>query len=218
MIRIVSSLTLLILMASSATAGPLPWNYTVRFAPAGNAEAILLGKETRYDYDRATGVETYTPVWIVLNSSKRSASGQAFFGTADLFTFHHGMWNLAESPPSDTIANQFVLKYDFTGGGPSGEVGGDISAMGVFTSGTGNFTLGLSGDRELVVGNQRAKLQFGIRESESQSTITMTITPELSPAPEPATLALAGIGFAGVLVTRLRRGCFADQRKRSRSR
>ena len=217
MIRIVSSLSLLVLIAGSATAGPLPWNYNIRFAPAGNAQAILLGTDTRSGYDPVAGVETATPVWVVLKDSKRSASGQAFFGTADLFSFYHGMWDFAESPPSNTIANQFVLKYDFTGGGSSGDVGGDISAMGVFGSGSGNFTLGLSEERDLVVGNQRAKLQFGIRESESQSTITMTVTPlaPLSPTPEPATLALAGIGFAGLLVTRLRRGCFADQRKRS---
>ena len=209
MIRIVSIVTLLALMAGSATAGPLPWNYTMRFAPAGNAEAILLGMDTRSGYDPVAGVETATPVWIVLKDSKRSASGQAYFGTTDLFMFHHGMWDLAESPPSNTVANQFVLKYDFTGAGPAGEIGGDIYADGVFTSGTGNFTLGLSGDRELVVGNQRAKLQFGIRESESHSVITMTITRDVSPTPEPATLALAGIGFAGVLVTRLRRRIIA---------
>ena len=76
-------------------------------------------------------------------------------------------------------------------------MGGFISADGFSTSGTGNFTIGLSEDREITVDGRNAKVHFGTRESESQSVITMTITPEPAPTPEPGTLALAGIGIAG---------------------
>ena len=207
-----SAFALLMLAGPAALAGPLPWNYTVRFAPSGNAGAILLGTDTRYEYDHLTGVETATPVSIILKDSERFASGQAYFGTIDLFMFHHGMWNLTEgmwnsteSPPSNTISNQFVLEYDFTDAGPHGSLGGTISADGVFSTGTGNFTLGLTDQPGLYLEGIDARLQFGVRESESQSVITMTITPEPAPTPEPATLALAGIGLAGLLGYRVRR-------------
>ena len=178
-----SAFVLLMLAGPAAFAGPLPWNYTMRFGPSGNAAAILLGTDTRTDYNHQTGVETTTPVWIVLKDSERFASGQAGFGTTDLFSFYHGMWNLAESPPSDTISNQFVLEYDFTDAGPHGSLGGNISASGVFSTGTGNFTLGLSEDREITVDGRKANVHFGTRESESQAVITMTITPEPAPTP-----------------------------------
>ena len=81
--------------------------------------------------------------------------------------------------------------------------GGFISADGFSTSGTGNFTIGLSEEREITVDGRNAKVHFGTRESESQSVITMTITPEPAPTPEPGTLALAGI--AGPCGFRIRR-------------
>ncbi len=201
------TLALFLLTTIPAVAGPLPCSYTMRFAPSGNAETILLGTDTRYGYDHVTGIETATPVWVVHQDSERFASGQAYFGTTDLFSFHHGMWDLAESPPSNAIANRFVLEYDFSDGGPHGESGGDISAMGVFTSGTGNFSLGFTNHPELYLNEMNARVEFGLRESESHSTITMTITtaPEPVPTPEPGTLILGGIGIAGLCGLRLRR-------------
>ncbi len=211
MIRIVSSLSLLVLIAGSATAGPLPWNYYVRFGAPDNAQNILLGTDVRTTFDPITRTETSTPVFLIYRASGFGPSRIDFetpVGTTDLYSFGYGDWAIVEALPENTVSNRFTLAYGFgNSAGASGTVEGTIFADGAFTSGTGNFTLGLSEDRELVVGNQRAKLQFGTRSSESATHIIMTVTPlaPLSPTPEPATLALAGIGFAGVLITRLRR-------------
>ena len=209
MIRIVSSLTLLVLIAGSATAGPLPWSYYVHFGAPDNAQNILLGTDVRTTFDPMTRTETSTPVFLIYRTFGFGPTRLGFEtppGTTDLHSFSYGDWAIVETIPENTVSNRFTLNYGYgNSAGASGIVEGSIFADGAFSSGTGNFTLGLSADRDLVVGDQRAHLHFGTRSSESQSVITMTITPEPLSTPEPATLALAKIGFAGLVITRLRR-------------
>ena len=200
----------LLVSAVPAFAGPLPWNHYVRFGAADGADNILLGTDTRTTYDSVTGVETSTPVFLIYRTGGFGPSRIDFQtqpGTSGLFSFGYGDWDIVESLPEHTVANRFTLSYGF-GNSPdaTGVVEGTISADGAFTSGTGNFLIGLSEDRDLLVGSQHARLDFGTRGSESASYIEMTITPipPVAETPEPATLALAGLGIAGVLGARLR--------------
>lgn len=205
------TLAALLLTAVPSFAGPLPWHYYVRFGAADGAENILLGTDTRHDYNHATGVETSTPVFLIYRTGGHGPTRINFEtqpGTTGLFSFGYGNWDIVESLPENTVANRFTLSYGF-GNSPdaNGVVEGTISADGAFTSGTGNFLIGLSEDRDLLVGGQHARLNFGTHSSESASYIEMTITPTppVAETPEPATLALAGLGIAGVLGARLRR-------------
>ena len=210
MMRIaLTGFVILTVAALPAAAGPLPWNYYVRFGAPGDAQNILLGTDERKTFDPITGVETSTPVFLIYRTygfGPTRIHYETQPGTTDLFNFAHGDWEIVEKLPDHTVANGFTLSYGFGNSEAArGSVGGTISADGAFDSGTGNFTIGLSEGRELDVDGRKAHVYFGTRESESQSVITMTITPEPVPTPEPTTLALAGIGIAGLLGFRLRR-------------
>ena len=202
------TLAALLFAAAPSFAGPLPWNHYVRFGAADGADNILLGTDTRTTYDSVTGAETSTPVFLIYRTGGFGPTRIDFQtepGTTGLFSFGYGNWDIVETLPEHTVANRFTLSYGF-GNSPdaTGVVEGTISADGAFTSGTGNFLIGLSEDRDLTVGAERARVHFGSRGSESASHIEMTVTP-ITDTPEPATLALAGLGIAGVLGARLRR-------------
>lgn len=204
-------LAVLLGSAVPTLAGPLPWSYYVRFGAPDSADAILLGTDTRTSFDPVSGAETSTPVYLIYRTYAFGPSRINFEtppGPTDLFSFNSGNWEIVETLPANTVANRFTLNYGFENRDAvfvSGVVEGTISADGAFSSGTGNFTIGLDEERELDIAGQRARLVFGVRESESASTIEWTVTPEAAKTPEPATLVLAGLGFAGVLGARFRR-------------
>jgi PEP-CTERM motif len=199
---------ILVLFASAPASAQLPWSYYVRFDAADGAHNILLGSDVSPDPDGGT------PVSVVYTTGGFGPSHIDIttpVGTTDLFAFGHGNWDIVETPPSNTVANRYVLNFGFTphgsGATVSGQMEGTISASGVFTTGTGNFNLSVD-HRPIDLGGL-VLVQFGTRQSESQSVITMTVAPSIdgpvAETPEPTTLALAGIGLVGVVGMRMRR-------------
>ena len=196
----------LLISAGAASAGPLSWNYTYQFRPAGGADHILLGTDTLYDYDHATGVETYTPVYFMLKNPELSGTGYADIGPSRLKYFNYWNLDITETNPENTVENRFELRYDF--GDPVlgwGILTGEISAHGALTSSDGNFGIGLdpTDAHTIEVGGRKGQLKFEV-DGSSEIMITLTPEPDIAPTPEPATLALAGLGIAGVLGARLR--------------
>lgn len=200
----------LLFSASVASAGPIPWTYSVWLKPPGGSDGILYGTET------GNGPFGLTQYYVL---SKFGAAGitttgaETQTGTTDLFGFSNGNWNLATSLPSGATPSNgtFSLQYLFTSSpvnssteSVSGSFTGTISTSGVFTSGTGNFTLGLDGETEVLLGGQKALVRFGTRESESHSAITMQVTPVAVETPEPGTLILGGIGLASLMGLKFR--------------
>jgi preprotein translocase subunit Sss1 len=208
--RFFAVLATFVVMTAAVHAEPLPWTYSVWLKPAGGSDSILYGTEV------GDGPFGNTSYYVLSNfgAAGTSATGNVAPGTTDLFGFSNGNWKLETSFPSGANPSNgaFELQYLFTTqasgsstNSVSGMYNGTISTSGVFTSGTGNFTLGLDGDTEILLDGQKARVQFGTRQSESQSVVTMTVTPGVVETPEPATIALAGIGLAGVVGYRGRR-------------
>jgi hypothetical protein len=203
-----------VLISSAASlAGPIPWTYSATFKPANGADGIVLGNETFWEMDPVKGGEKGTAYFILSNVTKSgySASGsetptitpQTPNNSVTLFDFGYGAWTTREQlPANQTLAmNRFVLEYAFADGQGEtyrGSVEGLISASGIFTSGTGNFSIDLDHTDTVKLGNRKAKVRFWGSNNESHSVILMDVT-DVVETPEPATIALAGMGLAGVL-------------------
>lgn len=196
-------LAALLLSAAVASAGPLPWSYSVTFKGVADTQTILLGKETWSEYDHNTGAETNTDYYLLLDvGAGWTKTGTIYPGiTEEPWGFGHGDWRLSETLPTEPYsANQFVVTLMFTDA--DGNVGytspqlGSIYAMGL-RSGTGNFTIGLEGTQLVGLGNDYANVTFGTRESESYNRVTFTVEETTVPeVPEPASLLLGGLAAA----------------------
>lgn len=215
------TLGLLIVGTAIANAGPLPWSYSATFKPANGADGISLGQETLWEYDPVAQSEKGTTYNVLSNVTKTGFSKSSFEtpvitpqnpnNSVSLFDFGYGQWTTKEQLPTDqTFAmNKFVLDYAFADGDSQGQtyhgsVEGTISASGIFTSGTGNYWIGLDHTDTVQLGNKRAKVRFWGSNNESHSVILMDVT-EVAETPEPATMALGGIGLAVVGLRRARR-------------
>jgi hypothetical protein len=206
--RLRIALALAAAAAGTAAAEPLDWNYTATFRPAGESTGIVLGGEVKPGVD--------TPFVVLLRPGgpgwKPPASGDVPPGErVEAFAFAHGDWELTTVPPREPVSDgRFTLALTFTdAAGNTGAVSADgtIRASGVFTSGTGNFTLGLSGSEAVSVGGRRAMVTFGTRESESVNRVVFQLDAmPTTDTPEPGTLALAGAGLIGLVGWRVRPG------------
>ena len=200
----------LVLAADAASAGMLPWSYYVRFQAANDAQTILLGTDTR----PGDGDAPPTPVFLTYTTGGFGPSRinfQTSTGTESLFEFGYGQWEVSATPPptATTAVNAFDLYWGFQGAteSVSGIDRGSISASDVFTSGTGNFVLGLDETHDIILDGRQALVRFHATNDDELSRIEMTVTelPPVAETPEPATLLLAGVGLAGVGVWRKRR-------------
>ena len=211
--RPLATITALLLSAAVSFAGPLNWSYTARFTGAGGAQNILLGKETRWDYDHSTGIETGTEYYVLLPvGTGLEHSGTVSSGQADVFGFDPSSWELSTTLPASVSDHQFEFTLTLTD-----EIGnvahfspraGAISAMGVFTTGTGNFDVSFHGSQELQLTERRARVTYSTAGGESWGGIRYQVddvTPVVTP--EPGTLILGGIAIAGGL------GAWARRRK-----
>lgn len=200
------------LVAGTAAAEPLQWNYTARFRSPSGTQAILLGQEMYHEYNHDTGVETDTNYYILLDvgigwSQTRTATSGEW---QEPYSFGYGDWRLSTELPPNVSDGRFAFELALTDA--DGNVGmtsphtGSIGAGGVFTTGTGNFGIGFSGSQTVRVGERDVRVTFGNRESESANRVTFLVE-DLGPAqvPEPATLTLAGVGLVGVGLLRRRR-------------
>ena len=95
--------------ACPASAGPLPWNYSVQFG--NTTDYYTLGTEMEIRVD-CNGVEQTSTVYYILKGELTSM-GQAPFGTSDLFSFSQGSWSKENSPPATGIDNYFTMQYRF---------------------------------------------------------------------------------------------------------
>ena len=113
---------------------------------------------------------------------------------------------MSETPPpaATTSPGTFDLFWGFqppnSSNAVSGVFGGTISASGIYTTGSGNFSLSLDESVDLDLDGQKARVKFHAVNNETVSRIEMKVTelPPVAETPEPATLLLAGIGLAGV--------------------
>lgn len=210
MSRSLIALACLILAADTASAGLLPWPYYVRFQAANGAQTILLGTDTR----PGDGDVPPTPVYLAYPTGVFGPSRihfQTATGTESLFEFGYGQWDVSDTPlPAETTAvNMFDLHWGFQG--PTETAGGtdrgSIAVSDIYTSGTGNFVLGLDVTHDITLDGRRALVRFHAVNEESVSRIEMTVTelPPMAETPEPVTLLLAGVGLAGVGLWRKRR-------------
>lgn len=204
---------LFVLLASAAVASaePLPWSYYVRVNAPDGYDGILFGTEVRPpDTDGGAAVR-YSHIWdtepmwnygmVRINISTMPGVPES------LFSFGPGFEETVETVPADKRLSPgvFQLAWGFTpwvdgSGGAVGSTTGTISADGLFTSGTGNYRIGLDYSERVTVGGRSALLRFNGVNTESGATIQMTVTPDApSETPEPGTLILGGIALAGGL-------------------
>jgi PEP-CTERM motif len=208
--RLLFTLCSVVLGSAVATAEPLPWSYEIRFKAAGFKDTILLGSE---NWDG--GQDGQSSLWYATLGTYgpgiRMTGSETEMGRTTLLGFSNGTWSLSEAPPpaETTSEGAFDLFWTFTaanGEMTTGSERGSISAGGFFTSGSGNFMVGLDVTREITMNGKRVAVQFSAMNSESASRIEMTVTnAPLAETPEPATLLLAGVGVAGVGLFRKRR-------------
>jgi len=201
-----------VLTAAASPAGPLDWTYTATFKSVSDTQTILLGNETWWEYDPSSHSEKGTNYNLLLDVGDGwTRTGTVTPGKTETpFGFSYGDWRLSQTLPSEPFSNgQFEVTVAFTDAvGHTGSTGpqfGYIHAAGL-TTGTGNFTIGLSGYQEVTVGGRRARVGFAASESESVNRVAFEVT-ELSPSetPEPGTLMLGGIALAGGIGAWLRR-------------
>ncbi len=205
MLRLWIALVAAAVVAGTAAAEPVEWNYTARFRGVADTQTILLGQEVYTEFNHDTRVETTTNYYILLNVGEGwTRTGTTTSGEwQELWSFGNGDWTLSTELPPNVSDGQFVFELTLTDA--DGNVGvfsplvSHIGAGGVFTTGTGNFSIGLSDSRNVQLGGRGARAIFGNRQSESFSRVTFLVE-DLGPTqvPEPATLALAGVGLAGV--------------------
>jgi hypothetical protein len=124
-----------------------------------------------------------------------------------LFTFWPGFEATVETLPADKRLSPgiFQVSWGFTpwgdgGGQVVGSTTGTVTADGLFSSGTGNYVIGLDHSERVTVGGRAALLRFNGVNTESGASIQMTVTPDApTETPEPGTLILGGIAVAGGL-------------------
>ncbi len=210
MSRSLIALASLVLVADAASAGLFPWPYYVRFQAANGTQSILLGTDAR----PGDGDVPPTPVYLTYTTGgfgPLRIHFQTATGPESLFEFGYGQWEVSATPPptATTAVNAFDLYWGFAGSAvsASGIDRGSISASDIYTSGTGNFVLGLDETHDITLDGRRALVRFHATNDDEVSRIEMTVTelPPVAETPEPATLLLAGVGLAGVGVWRKRR-------------
>jgi len=179
----------------------------------------LLGGETKPAGADGGSAESYSHLWDtgVGNYGMVRIDISTETGTPEtLFTFGPGFATTVETLPADMRLSPgiFQLSWGFTpwGDGSGQVVGtttGTISADGLFTSGTGNYVIGLDHTESFSLNGQAVELRFTGVNRESGADIEMTVTPqELTSAPqvpEPGTLVLGGLAAAGGLAAWRRR-------------
>lgn len=204
-----TAIACLMLFASAAvaTAEPLPWSYYVEIDAPKGYDGILFGTEVRLpETDGGSGM-TYYHYWDLSGGIPLMWRGnyQTPLGTETLFTLTS--WPAHEksvtSLPVDKKLSPgvFQLSWGYLGSRlpemEGGSTTGTISADGLFTSGTGNYTIGLDYEERVSMSGRAARIRFEGVNRESASEITMTVT-EIAPGvPEPCTVVLGGIALAG---------------------
>lgn len=213
-----AALAAVLLSAVAASAGPLPWSYYVRVNAPDGFDGVLLGsglKPSAIDGGPDAGDST---IWDtgVGNYGMVRINTETPTVTETLFTFSPGFEQSVPSLPAGKSYSPgiFQLSWGFTpwGDGSGQVVGtttGTISADGLFTSGTGNYVIGLDHTESFSLNGQAVELRFTGVNRESGADIEMTVTPLESTSapqvPEPGTLVLGGLAAAGGLAAWRRR-------------
>lgn len=201
-----ATLFALLVTAAVSTAEPLPWSYYVEIhTPKGN-DGILFGTEVMPpESDGGSGV-TYYHYWDLSGGIALMWRGnyQTPLGTETLFTLTS--WPAHEKSVTSLPADKklspgvFQLSWGFVGGLrdlAGGSTTGTVSVDGLFTSGTGNYTIGLDYEEWVQMSGRAARIRYDAVNRESDSEITMTVTEVTPTVPEPGTFVLGGLAIAG---------------------
>lgn len=204
------ALATVLLSSVVASAGPLPWSYYVRVNAPDGFDGVLLGGEKKPAGSDGASADSYSHFWDtgMGNYGMVRINTETPTVTQTLFSLSPGLEQTVQTLPAGKSFSPgvFQLSWGFTpwGDGSGQVVGtttGTISADGLFTSGTGNYLIGLDHTESISVNGQAATVRFTGVNRESGADIEMTVTPlETTTAPqvpEPGTLVLGGIALVG---------------------
>jgi hypothetical protein len=226
--RIVLTLFGLLVPAAVATAGPLPWSYYVRVNAPTGFDGVLLGSSKMPATTDGGPEPEFYHLWDTQlgNYGMVRINFETPTGTETLFAFSPGFEESVLSLPAGKSFSPGTINLSWGFQGQTeivtGDAGGTLTASDLFTTGTGNYVIGLDHSQTVTLDGRTAVVRFTGENTENGSRIDMSVTPIEQTAapnvPEPGTMILSGTALGGFGVWWRRRRASSQPRSTEENR